>query len=62
MPPTRKPLHTDLAPIGDDIEPIEVPTEDVEMTSEEDKEPLEAEVSLSKNESEESHESRKTRT
>ena len=37
-------LNTDLAPIGDDIEPIDVPREDVEMENDEDEEPLEAEV------------------
>ena len=37
----RKTLNTDLAPIGDDIEPIEAPREDVEMRNDEDKEPLE---------------------
>ena len=39
-------VNTDLAPIGDDIEPIEVPQEDVEMENDEDEdeEPLEAEV------------------
>ena len=35
-------LNTDLAPIGDDIEPIEAPREDVEMGNDEDEEPLEA--------------------
>ena len=39
-----KTLNTDLAPIGDDIEPIEVPREDVGMGNDEDEEPLEAEV------------------
>ena len=34
----------DLAATGDDIEPIEIPSEDVEMGSGEDEEPLEAEV------------------
>ena len=34
----------DLAPIPDDIEPIEAPREGVEMMSEEKEEPLEAEV------------------
>ena len=45
-------VNTDLAPIGDDIEPIEVPQEDVAMENDEDEdeEPLE------------SHESRETRT
>ena len=37
-------LNTDLAPIGDDIEPIETPREDVEMGNDEDEEPLNAEV------------------
>ena len=39
-----KVLHTDLGQIGDDIEPIEVPREDVEMENDEDEEPLEAEI------------------
>ena len=39
-----KTLITDLAPIGDDIEPKEPAREDVEMGNEEDEEPLEAEV------------------
>ena len=34
-------LKTDSAPIGDDIEPIEVPPEDVEMENDEE-EPMEA--------------------
>ena len=33
-------LNTDLAPIGDDIEPIEAPREDVEMGNDEDEEPF----------------------
>ena len=37
-------LNTDLAPIGDDIEPIEAPREDVKMGSDEVEEPLEADV------------------
>ena len=37
-------LNTDLAQIGDDVEPIEAPREDVEMRNDEDEEPLEAEV------------------
>ena len=37
-------MNTDLAPMGDDIEPIEAPREDVEMGHDEDEEPLEAEV------------------
>ena len=41
--PTRI-LNTDLAPIGDDVEPIEAPREDVEMRNAEDEEPLEAKV------------------
>ena len=39
-----KTLNTDLAPIGDDIEPIKAPREDVEMGNDEDEEPSEAEV------------------
>ena len=38
-----KTLNRDVAPIGDDIEPIEVPRADVEMGNDEDEEPLEAE-------------------
>ena len=37
-------LDTDLTLAGDDIEPSEVPLEDVEMRNDEDEEPLEAEV------------------
>ena len=37
-------LNTDLAPIGDDIEPIEAPREDVESGKGEVEEPLEADV------------------
>ena len=33
-----------MAPIGNDIEPLEVPREDVGLVSDEDEEPLEAEV------------------
>ena len=44
-------LNTDLAPIGDDIDPIEAPRDDVEMGNDEDEEPLEAGGSQSKNES-----------
>ena len=40
----RKILNRDVAPIGDDIEPIGESRTDVEMGSEEDEEPLEAEV------------------
>ena len=42
----QKNVNTDLAPIGDDSGPIEVPQEDVEMENDEDEEeePLEAEV------------------
>ena len=39
-----KTLNRDVAPIGDDIEPVEAPREDVEMGNEEDEEPLEAEI------------------
>ena len=42
-------LNTDLAPSGDDVEPIEAPREDVEMGNEEDEEPLEAEVPTARN-------------
>ena len=39
-----KTLNRDVAPTGDDIEPVEESRADVEMGSEEDEEPLEAEV------------------
>ena len=39
-----KTLNTDLAPIGDGIEPTDAPREEVEMENEEDGEPLEAEA------------------
>ena len=39
-----KTLNTNLVPIGDDIEPIEAPREDVEKGNEEYEEPLEAEI------------------
>ena len=39
-----KTLNTDLALIGDDIEPIEAPRGDVEMENDEDEEPLGAEI------------------
>ena len=38
-----KTLNTDLAPVGDEIGPIEVPHKDVELRDDEDEEPLEAE-------------------
>ena len=37
-------LNRDVAPIGDDIEPIRESRADVEMGNEEDEEPLEAEI------------------
>ena len=37
-----KTLNTDLAPIGDNIEPIKAPREDVEVEDDEDEEPVEA--------------------
>ena len=56
-------LNRDVAPGGDDIEPVGESRADVEMGNEEDEEPLEAEIPIqSKNESEESHEQRETRT
>ena len=55
-------LSTGLDPIGDDVEPIEALREDVEKSNDEDEKPLEAEVPQSKNGSEESQESGKTRT
>ena len=39
-----KPLNRDVAPIGDDIEPISESRADVEMGNEEDEEPFEAEI------------------
>ena len=39
-----KTLHRDVAPIGDDIEPVGESRADVEMGNEEDEEPLEAEI------------------
>ena len=45
-----------------DTEPIEAPREDVEMEDDEGEEPLEAEAPKSKNESQESHESRNKNT
>ena len=61
LSPTKT-LKRDLAPIGDDIEPIEAPREDVEKVKDEDEETSEGRGSQSKNESEESHESRETST
>ena len=58
--PTRA-LNTDLAPIGDDFEPIEAPREDIEMGNDENEEPIGSTGSQSKNESEESHESRESK-
>ena len=49
-------------PTGDDIEPIEFPSEDVEMGSGEVDEPLEAEVHKASTSHQESHESREART
>ena len=37
-------LNRDVAPVGDDIEPVGESRADVEMGSEEDEEPLEAEI------------------
>ena len=39
-----KTLNQDVAPIGDDIEPIGESRADVAMENEEDEEPLEAEI------------------
>ena len=44
-----KTLNRDVAPIGDDIEPVEESRADVEMGNEEDEEPLEAETPRVKN-------------
>ena len=57
-----KTLNGDVAPIGDDIEPMEALREDVELGNDEDVVPLEAEVPRERIESEESHEQRETRT
>ena len=43
MSPTET-LNRDVAPIGSDIEPVEVPCEDVKMGIDEYEEPLEAEI------------------
>ena len=51
-----------MAPIGDGIEPVEVCREGVGIGNDEEEEQLEAEIPKGKNEPEESHESRKTRT
>ena len=40
----RKPLNRDVAPIGDDIEPVGESRADVKMGNEEDEEPSEAEI------------------
>ena len=37
-------MHRDVAPIDDDVEPVEVPREDVGMGNDEEEEPLEAEI------------------
>ena len=55
-------LSVQLAPTGDDIEPLEVPRQDVELEGEEDKKPLEAEVPWARFASQESHQSSETRT
>ena len=56
-----KTLNRDVAPIDDDIEPVGESRADVEMSNEEDEEPLEAEIP-SQNESKESIERRETKT
>ena len=40
-----KTLNKDLAPMGDDIDPMEVAPEDVEMEDDDEEEPLEQDVS-----------------
>ena len=57
-----KTLSRDVAPNGDDIEPVEESRADIEMGNEEDEEPLEAEIPRVRNESKEPNEQRKTRT
>ena len=57
-----KTLNRDVAPIGDDIEPVGESRADVEMGNEEEEEPLEEEILVSQNESKESNEQRETRT
>ena len=61
---TRSPtktLNRDVAPIGDDIEPVGESRADVVMGNEVDEEPSEAEIPRSQNESEEPNEQRETR-
>ena len=41
-----KTVNRDVAPIGDDIEPVGESRADVEMGNEEDEEPLEAEIRM----------------
>ena len=55
-------LSVQLAPTGDDIEPLEVPRQDVELKGEEDKKPLEAQVPWARFAFQESHQSSERRT
>ena len=57
-----KTLNRDVAPIGDDIEPIEVPRADVEMGNDDDEEPLEAESPRVRMHPKNPNEQRETRT
>ena len=59
MRPTKT-LNRDVAPSGDDIEPIGESRADV--ANDEDEEPLEAEIHRSQNESKEHYEQSETRT
>ena len=55
-------LNRDVAPIGDDIEPVGKSRADVEMVKEEDEEPLETEIPRVRMYPKESNEQRETRT
>ena len=57
-----KTLNRDVAPIGDDLEPVGESRADVGMGNEEDEEAEISRVRRSPKESEESHEQRETRT
>ena len=59
LSPTKT-LNRDVAPLGDDIDPIGESRADVEMVTDEDEEPLDAEVPRTRKESQESHVSRET--
>ena len=57
-----KTLNRDVAPIGDDIAPVVESRADVEMGSDEDEEPFEAEIPRVRMNPKESNEQRETRT